>query len=138
MGFGAAAPWDLKHVIWSSGTVGFGAWQYILIGGGGSVGFGSSGTAGDLGAVEQCGIWEQRKSVGFGSKGEVVLRHKEWVGLASVLWVDLKTETEDIKDNKNTLIFGQHIGSIILYLLEPRSFDEDMISVLCLIPCIRV
>ena len=39
---------------------------------------------------------------------------------------------------KNTLIFGQHIGSIKLYLLEPRSFDENMGAVLCLIPCIRV
>ena len=97
MGFGAAAPWDLKHVIWSSGTVGFGAWRYILIGAGGSVGFGS---------VALREIWEQRGKWGCSVYNA---RHKEWVRLASVLWVDLKTETKDIKENENTLVFVQHI-----------------------------
>ena len=32
----------------------------------------------------------------------------------------------------------KHIGSEILYLLEPRPFDEDMEPVLCLIVCIRL
>ena len=33
--------------------MGFGAWEYILFGGGGSVGFGSSGTVWDLGAKKE-------------------------------------------------------------------------------------